>query len=172
MYIIIYVIIMYPLMANTFPIFPASFADIVAAGLVAPPVLVPVQVPVPIPVPIHLALPMSSLALAPTSAAVPAYRPPSVRSKCTGCEYCHPGTAVCAAGILVIDNGDLILVQDKHSRKYGEPGGHYEQKDRCPEIAACRETFESSNSAWRTGGSMGRTASIINGIYQIGRAHV
>lgn len=32
---------------------------------------------------------------------------------------------------------------------------------------ACRETFETANSAWKTGGSLGRSASIVSGVYRV-----
>lgn len=32
---------------------------------------------------------------------------------------------------------------------------------------SCRENFEQSNSEWRTGGSLGRNATIVNGVYRI-----
>ena len=32
---------------------------------------------------------------------------------------------------------------------------------------ACRESFESSSNSWKTGGSLGRSASIVNGVYQV-----
>lgn len=32
---------------------------------------------------------------------------------------------------------------------------------------ACRDQFETSSSAWKTGGSLGRSATIVNGVYRI-----
>ncbi|MFN5874860.1 MAG: hypothetical protein ACK45E_01150, partial [Ignavibacteria bacterium] len=32
---------------------------------------------------------------------------------------------------------------------------------------ACREQFETASSAWKTGGSLGRSASIVSGVYRV-----
>ena len=71
----------------------------------------------------------------------------AVTPLCHGCHRCDVKTKACAAGILILDEDasgrwHLILVQDRRTGEYSEPGGRFDSSDGDIAVTARRETLE------------------------------
>ena len=75
----------------------------------------------------------------------------AVTPLCHGCHRCDVKTKACAAGILILDEDasgrwHLILVQDRRTGEYSEPGGRFDSSDGDIAVTARRETLEETRN--------------------------
>ena len=106
---------------------------------------------------------------APAVTAPAPYRPPGggVQPLCSGCRYCDYASRACAAGIFIIDTDahgrkHLILVQERETKQYSEPGGRFDTGDGDILTTAQRETLEETRNCANISKSQLASARLID----------